>query len=199
NDKHPIGSGVDAAHRVINLPAKSDAFGSTLRTAFNASPARSALHAAIIDRVSRRPIEIPALLGKHYPDQPAISYIPAVSWVNTLKLAAINGDQSLEQKVRDQTAPWVKGQPLFGPRIQLTSVAGTMIFADLGGGAELLAVRGAELAARRKADGVAEYGQGWTDDMFMAAAVLARVGRMQGQDERLNEAARLLVDYSAKL
>src|SRR5262249_46283765 len=30
-------------------------------------------------------------------------------------------------------------------------------------------------------------------------AVLARVGRMQGQDERLNEAARLLVDYSAKL
>jgi len=38
------------------------------------------------------------------------------------------------------------------------------------------ALEGAEAALKEKADGIPQYGQGWTDDMFMATSVLARVG-----------------------
>ena len=74
-----------------------------------------------------------------------------------------------------------------------------MIFAELGGQATPLALEGAKLAAARKADGVAEYGQGWTDDMFMASAILARVGLKEGQAASLDAAASLLVDYASRL
>src|ERR1700750_739164 len=42
---------------------------------------------------------------------------------------------------------------------------------------------GVAAAAKEKAPGVPEYGQGWTDDMFMAASVLApsrRAARAEG-------------------
>jgi unsaturated rhamnogalacturonyl hydrolase len=171
-----------------------------LRRLMEAAPAgRSPLHASIVARVARRPIDIATLLARRYPETPSISYIPALAWANSLKVATLTGDRSLADKVRQQTAPWVNGQPLFGARIQLTAIAGTMIFFELGGDALPLARQGATLAAARKADGVAEYGQGWTDDMFMASAILARVGSMQGESARLDEAARLLVDYAARL
>ena len=44
--------------------------------------------------------------------------------------------------------------------------------------ARALAIAGAELAVRQNAAGVAEHGQGWTDDMFMTAAILARTSAM---------------------
>jgi unsaturated rhamnogalacturonyl hydrolase len=197
-DTHPVGPGdVDVMNWVMRLPAPSEAVGSTLRAA---KPGHSALRDTILARVRRDPLAIARLLAARYPETPSISYIPSVAWVNTLKLAAITGDQTLAQKVRDQTSPWVKGeQPLFGNRIQLTSVAGTMIFADLGGDALPRAFEGAKLAAARKADGIAEYGQGWTDDMFMAAAVLARVGRMPDHGGDLELLARFIVDYAGRL
>jgi hypothetical protein len=159
----------------------------------------SMLHETIAARIDRRPLDIALLLARRYPATPAISYIPSLSWLHTLTLAQTTGDRALAQKVRDQTAAWINGQPLFGQRIQLTSIAGTMIFAELGGEALPLAMHGAKLASARKADGTAEYGQGWTDDMFMASAVLARVGRLPGEAARLDEAARLVIDYAARL
>jgi unsaturated rhamnogalacturonyl hydrolase len=159
-----------------------------------AAPAgRSTLRAAIDRRVERSPLDVARLLAGRYPETPAISYIPAVAWTSTLRLSAVIGDASMADTVRRQTAPWVSGgRPLFGERVQLTSVAGTMVFADLGGDAARLAAEGARLAGRRKDSGIAEYGQGWTDDMFMASAVLSRAGE-------LDTAAGLLSDYAGRL
>jgi len=68
---------------------------------------------------------------------------------------------------------------------QLTTVAGTMVFAELAqadpanAAARRLALEGAEAALKEKDGGVPQYGQGWTDDMFMTAAILARTGSMR--------------------
>ena len=194
----PLGSGnVDVPNAVIKLPAAASAFGGTLSSA---KPGRSTVHETIAARVARQPIAIATLLAKRYPETPSISYIPSVAWTNTLKLAAATGDDSLAQKVRAQTAKWVTGgEPLFGNRILLTSIAGTMVFAELGGNAMPRALEGARLAAARKPDGIAEYGQGWTDDMFMSSAILARVGKQADHRDALDAAAQLLVDYAARL
>src|SRR5262249_34689462 len=141
-----------------------------------------------------------------YPGTPSISYIPALSWVGALKVADLTGDGSLREKVRTQTEPWTTSsgaQPLFGDRIQLTSVAGTMAFSELAKrgteAAAPLANRGAQLAAARKPDGIAEYGQGWTDDMFMAASILARESVRTGSGADLDAATNLVLDYAKRL
>src|SRR5262245_27197020 len=43
----------------------------------------AALHASIAARVRRDPIDIARVLARRYPEAPSISYIPAVTWVNT--------------------------------------------------------------------------------------------------------------------
>ena len=167
--------------------------------------ARSALHQTILNRISRDPLDIARVLARRYPQTPAVSYIAAVAWVNTLRLAALTGDDGLRAKVRDQTQPWVsRDKELFAAQIPLTAIAGTMIFADLAeaqgaGSARALAIEGATLASARKSSGAAEYGQGWTDDMFMASAILARTGRLTDRGRDLDVAARLLIDYAARL
>jgi hypothetical protein len=149
-------------------------------------------------RLRRQPLDIALLLAKRYPETPSISYIPSVSWINTLRLSAIGGDASLKQKVLDQTKPWVSGEKkMFGDRIQLTAVAGAMVFAELskmdgGAPAGRLASEAAALAAAIKPDGIAQYGQGWTDDMFMASSILSRTGNVDA-------ASKLLVSYAARL
>jgi unsaturated rhamnogalacturonyl hydrolase len=196
-DARPIGPGdVDTANWVIRLPVTDAALGSTLTSV---KAGRSAVHDTIAARVSRAPLDIAKLLAKRYPEAPSISYIPSVSWVNTLRLAAISGDTAIRQRVLDQTRPWVSGERrMFGDRIQLTAVAGAMVFADLskadGGNpaAEKLANEAAALAAAMKPGGVAEYGQGWTDDMFMTSSILSRTGHF-------DEAATLLTSYAGRL
>jgi rhamnogalacturonyl hydrolase YesR len=54
-------------------------------------------------------------------------------------------------------------------------------------------------ASREKAAATPEYGQGWTDDMFMATSVLARSGARAGHEGDLERAATLLIAYAAKL
>ena len=165
---------------------------------------RSALHGEIVARVQREPLAIARLLARRYPETPSISYIPAVAWTQTLRLAAVTSDESLREKVRRQIQPWMSGEKkLFGDRIQLTSVAGTMIFAELAAAGDTTALALAEeavpLAAARKPSGIAEYSQGWTDDMFMAASVLARASARPNHRAEIDNAARLLVDYAARL
>jgi unsaturated rhamnogalacturonyl hydrolase len=169
----------------------------------------SATHEALLARAGRDPLEVARVLANRYPQTPSISYIPAVAWTQTLRLAAISNDASLRGRVREQTQPWLSGErKLFGDRVQLTSVAGTMIFADIAAGAAgaagdsaagALANEGAARAAEEKADGSALNGQGWTDDMFMGTAILARAGRRPGREHDLDTAARRLVAYAARL
>ena len=183
---------------------------------------RSSSHAELLQRIQRSPLDIARLLARRYPETPAISYIPALSWIGALRLAAIDRDDGLRAKVAEQTRPWTSGDtPLFplspqasrgqAPRIQLTAVAGTMVFAEIardaslsrtpepGAAAERLFEEGVAAARKEKAPASPEYGQGWTDDMFMAAAVLARSGARQGHQDDLDRAARLLASYAARL
>src|SRR4029077_15010840 len=108
--------------------------------------------------------------------------------------------------------PWIAGEkPLFPPpaasarqgappagqaRLQLTAGAGTMAFEAT---APALFDEGAAAAAKEKAPASPEYGQGWTDDMFMAASVLARSGVRAGHEADLDRAARLLIAYATRL
>jgi len=176
----------------------------SLQQILNRRIERSPLHQELIARVQRDPLAIARLLARRYPETPSISYIPAVAWTETLRLAVITNDESLREKVRQQIQPWMAGEKkLFGDRIQLTAVAGTMIFAELAAAGDSTALRLADeavpLAAARKASGIAEYSQGWTDDMFMAASVLARASVRPNHQAELDTAARLLIDYAARL
>ncbi len=190
--------------RFVTTTAAASA--SAIRKALTAPAgvARSPLHDAVRKRVARDPLEIARVLARKYPEAPSISYIPAVAWTNTLRLATIDGDESLRAKVRQQTAPWLSGaKPLFGERIQLTAVAGTMIFAELAkadddAAARQLAIEGAARASLR-VNGVLQYRQGWTDDMFMATAILARLGAWPGRESALDTAVDLLIEYAGRL
>jgi unsaturated rhamnogalacturonyl hydrolase len=158
--------------------------------------AASRLHEAIRRRAWREPVEIARLLARRYPGTPAISYIPAVAWTSTLRLAALTNDDALRAKVRDQVHPWTGGERApFGERIQLTAVAGTMIFADLAAAGDAaarpLAERGAELAQATQAGGALQYGQGWTDDMFMFSSIVSRVTP--------GDTAAMLIEYARRL
>jgi len=167
---------------------------------------RSPLRAALAKRIARTPLDIAVLLAHRYPAAPSISYIPALSWINALQLSRITNDEALRAKVMTQIQPWLSGgKPLLGDRIQLTTVAGTMVFAEIAkadpsnDAARRLAVEGAEAALKEKADGLPQYGQGWTDDMFMASAILARTAAMPGRGADIDRAAQLLIAYAARL
>ena len=164
----------------------------------------SEIRATLAARVSREPLAIARVLANRYPQNPIVSYIPSVAWANTLRLADLIKDDVLRAKVLEQTRPWVSGErPLFGERIALTAAAGTMIYVDLAErgvpGARELAIQGAEAAARVNPNGIAQHGQGWTDDMFMAAAILARSGRMPGRERDLDQLGRILISYAGRL
>lgn len=167
---------------------------------------RSALRQAISRRVSRMPLNVARLLARRYPAAPSISYIPALAWSNALELAARTKDAPLRAQVLDQLEPWLSGEkPLLGDRIQLTTVAGTLVFAELAkadaanAAARRLALEGADAALKEKAGGTPQYGQGWTDDMFMASAILARTASMPGRAGDLDRAAQLLIAYAGRL
>jgi rhamnogalacturonyl hydrolase YesR len=168
------------------------------------SIARSSLHARLAARAAREPLAIARLLAARYPQNAIVSYIPSVAWTNTLRLADATNDASLRDAVRRQTQPWTSGaKPLFGDRAALTAAAGTMIYAELAErgdqSARSLAVQGAEAAIAEGANGIAQNGGGWTDDMFMSGAILARSGKMPGRAGDLDVLARRLISYSHRL
>jgi len=215
---------VTVGRDALQAPMPSTSIGAadaapSLQKLLMATRVRSPLHQALLARVERQPLAIALVLARRYPETPAISYIPALAWAETLRLAAITKDESLREKVWQQTRPWIAGEKkLFGDRVQLTAVAGTLIFADLAAAnpsdvpvgargepvdpraaARALADQGVLLAAAEKAPAAPEYGQGWTDDMFMATAVLARSGARAGHERDLDMAARLLIEYASRL
>ena len=129
---------IDAPVESIAVGNAAAAFEKLLAQPRDVSP----LHRTIVDRVARTPLAIARLLARRYPETPAISYIPALSWIGGLRVAAIERDDALRARVVEQTGPWISGEkklfppppqaaPGQPPRIQLTSVAGTMVFAEI--------------------------------------------------------------------
>jgi len=168
--------------------------------------ARSPMHETIAKRIARAPLDIARLLAERYPGAPSISYIPALAWIKTLELSALTKDEALRANVMTQVQPWLSGEkPLLGDRIQLTTVAGTLVFAELAKldaantAARRLALDGADAALKEKTGGIPQYGQGWTDDMFMASAILARTAGMPDRGRDLDRTAELLIAYAGRL
>jgi rhamnogalacturonyl hydrolase YesR len=173
----------------------------TLQRALGATRTRSRLHVALAKRLERDPLAIARVLANRYPQAPIMSYIPSVAWTNMLRLAAITGEGEWRVKVREQTNAWILGEkaPL-GDQKLLTSIAGYMIFGELAAldgnaKARALLLEGAGVAAAQQPDGTYANGRGWTDDMFMATAVLVRAG----SDRFRDLATRQLIDYAARL
>jgi rhamnogalacturonyl hydrolase YesR len=163
---------------------------------------RSALRSAIIERLTRQPQSVARVLAQRYPVEPGMNYIPALAWLNTLRLASITHDDLLREKVLRQTEPWLIGQKPLLDRPQLNTIAGTMIFAEIAKlpvpdreSAARHAATGVALASTEKAPGVAQYGFGWSDDMFLGTVASARLGA----PEALDAATRLLVESARRL
>ena len=187
---------------VLSASAPAADLGRILATVHERSP----LHDAILKRIARAPLDIAKTLAARYPAAPSISYIPALAWIKTLEVAALTRDEALRAKVMTQVEPWLSGsKSLLGDRIQLTTVAGSMVFAELAKAdgantaARALALQGADAALKDKEGGIPQYGQGWTDDMFMATAILARSSSMPGRSADLDRAAQLLIAYAGRL
>ncbi|MYK87147.1 MAG: hypothetical protein F4018_01675 [Acidobacteria bacterium] len=163
------------------------------------SPLRNVLNR----RMARDPLTVARLMARRYPGTSSISYIPALAWVHTLRVAEMDGDTSLRDKVMEQVDPWLSGErPLFGDRVSFAALAGTMIFSQLTGlpgedgeAAARLAAEGVALAAAETARGMPEHASGWSDDFFLGTIAAVRAGDPEG----LAAAVRLVTTTAARL
>jgi rhamnogalacturonyl hydrolase YesR len=171
-----------------------------------------ALHA------QRSPLDVARVLALRYPAQPIMSYIPALAWAGALRLTRLTEDPQFADKARREIQPFVSGEkPGIAEPYQLTSLAGHLALA------QLAVVDGNAAAARRvKAAaefilpdgttpstdlaGIVRHSRQWTDDMFMASAILSRAGAAvtAGKDGTPDPryaatAGRLLTAYAEKL
>jgi rhamnogalacturonyl hydrolase YesR len=141
------------------------------------------------------------MLGRRYPAQPIMSYIPALSWSGQLRLFTLTGETAWRDKALNDMRPFISGQtPPIAEPYRLTSLAGALALADAGSiaGERTAAAQAAKVAQLMLPDSTAldvRFATGWTDDMFMASAVLARIGN----DEAVTTLRKLLKTYAGKL
>lgn len=153
----------------------------------------------------RSPLDIARLLAARYPESPIMSYIPGVAWSASLRLARLTGEEKWKEKPRRDLQPFIAGEkPAIAQPYVLTSLAGHLALSDLGdaGGnkdASALAQKGADFILPEKPDDIVRFPRNWTDDMFMASALLARVGGRTQDDKYARALGRLLIAYAEKL
>jgi rhamnogalacturonyl hydrolase YesR len=155
--------------------------------------------------VTRQPLEVARALAARYPAQPIMSYIPALAWSGSLRLAALTGEERWREKPRREMQVFLDGRTAaIAEPYLLTSLAGHLAFADLGSldgnaAAAALALKAAELILPRDQDETIRFPRRWTDDMFMASSLLSRVAA-RTRDARFADAVgRLLLSYAAAL
>lgn len=79
------------------------------------------------------PMAVARAFAGRYPQTPAISYIPTLSWRGALRLAELAGDTVLRERVRTEMQVLLEGPPpADGESHRLTSLAGYAAAADLG-------------------------------------------------------------------
>lgn len=148
----------------------------------------------------RDPIDIAKVLAARYPAKPGMSYIPALSWSGQLRLFKLTAENDWRDKALNDMRPFISGQtPPIAEPYRLTSLAGALAFADAASitGDRAAAAQAAKVAHFILPDAPAtdvRFATGWTDDMFMSAAVLARV-----DGEPRVALRKILKTYSAKL
>ena len=153
----------------------------------------------------RPALEVARTLAARYPGAVSMSYIPALSWSGALRLSALTGDTALREKVRRDLRPFLSGaQPALAAPYRLTSLAGHLALADLAvldadPIAGELARKAADLILPQSDGELVRFATGWTDDMFMASALLSRVAIRSGDERYARVLGRLLISYAGKL
>ena len=146
------------------------------------------------------PLAIARVLAAKYPAQPIMSYIPAQAWSGRLRLSAMTGEAQWREKAMKDMQAFISGQtPAIAEPYRLTSLAGALAFFDaatLDKNADAGAL-GQKVAAfiTDTPEGTYRFATSWTDDMFMAGAVLSRAGN-SGWTARLGT---MLTTYANQL
>jgi hypothetical protein len=146
------------------------------------------------------PLEIARILAARYPAQPIMSYIPALSWSGQLRLSLLTGEPQWREKAMKDIHAFTSGHsPAIAEPFRLTSLAGALAFAEAGTiandrPATVLFGKVAYFMLPDKPEDDVKFNTGWTDDMFMAGAVLSRSGR-----EPRNVLRRMLKMYANRL
>ena len=77
------------------------------------------------------PLAVARVLAAKYPAQPIMSYIPALSWSNSLRLSEITGERQWREKVEKDIEPFTSDPARTKPEPRrLTSLAGAFAFLD---------------------------------------------------------------------
>jgi rhamnogalacturonyl hydrolase YesR len=154
---------------------------------------------------ARQPLDVAKVLAARYPEAPIMSYIPGVAWSSALRLARLVDDDSWKTKPRRDMQPFVAGEtPAIAQPYLLTSLAGHAALADLAtldgnAAAGALAKKAADFILGDTPGEVVKFPRKWTDDMFMATTLLARVATRE-RDERYTRAiGHLLISYADSL
>jgi rhamnogalacturonyl hydrolase YesR len=163
------------------MPMRSHALAGLCATVVMASALVSARQAPQ-PMTNRQPLEIARVLAAKYPAQPIMSYIPALAWSGSFRLAALTREDKWREKPRAEMAPFISGKtPAIAEPYRLTSLAGHLAFADAAvldnnAAAGELATKAATFMLTVRPDEKVRFGTRWTDDMFMAGSVWSRVG-----------------------
>src|SRR3984893_10599338 len=79
----------------------------------------------------RSPLDIARVLAAKYPAQPIMSYIPALSWSGSFRLAALTGEDRWKEKPRREMEAFLSGAtPAIAEPYHLASVPGHVAFGD---------------------------------------------------------------------
>jgi rhamnogalacturonyl hydrolase YesR len=154
----------------------------------------------------RAPLEVARVLAARYPAEPAMSYIPALAWSGSFRLAVLTGEDRWREKPRREMEPFISGAtPAIAEPYRIALLAGHLGFADAGtldgnAAAAALARKGAGLMLATAPGGEpVRFGQQWADDMFMASAVLSRVGGSTRDPRYLEAVGRMLIASAGRL
>lgn len=147
------------------------------------------------------PLAVARVLAARYPAQPIMSYIPALSWSNSLRLSEMTGEPQWREKAAREMAAFTAdpAKAKAEPR-RLTSLAGALAFADAwrmnrDAASQALAMEIGMIVMPQAQDELVRYATGWTDDMFMTSSVLARIASA----DQAAMLGKLLLTYAGKL
>jgi unsaturated rhamnogalacturonyl hydrolase len=147
---------------------------------------------------AREPLEIARTLVERYPDTASMSYIPALAWSGALRLSALTGEERWKEKARQQMRPFISGdKPALAEPYLLTSIAGHFALSDAG--ENELAGKAADFILPAASGEVVRFARAWTDDMFMASALLSRAAARSNDGRYAQAVGRLLTSYADKL
>ncbi len=204
-----LGSGTPSGYEpvaALRVQGPHDSLTSALRDIVARSFPHSPLRGTYDKRAARAPLDIARALAARYPAAPGMSYIPALAWTGALRLSAMTGEGAYRERALAQMQPFLAGDKNAPVKATgLTSLAGHLALSDLGANE---ANADAAALARRAADAlllpedspqIVPGATRWTDDMFMASAVLSRVAGTTGEEKYASVVRRLLTHYASRL